>query len=258
METTKSVRIAGILRTGRTARLGPLRAAPAGWPSPARRRPLRAAPAAAPAPAGDDAPARGSAAPAPGGGAARALLRGVCRSLGVVGLFVGVGLSVAGALRAVAAGPAPYTGPAMPTTSPPGEEEPLWLVDGFNLLHVGVLRGRAEGSWWGPEGRRLVLERAASFRGAAEAVVVVFDGPHPTEPGRPPLQVVFAPSADDWLLARVREAADPGRLRVVTADRRLAARAQARGARVIAPAEFLGLCGPAEEPGDGPPGGMRA
>lgn len=257
METTKSVRIAGILRTGRAARLVPLRAAPAGWPAPARRRPVRAASSAAPA-AEEGGPREGGAASGSGGAGARAVLRGVGRSLAVVALFVGAGLAAAGGLRAVAAGPAPYTGPAMPATPPADDPRPLWLVDGFNLLHVGVLRGRAEGSWWGPEGRRRVLERAAAFRGDAEAVVVVFDGPRPAEPGPPPLQVVFAPSADDWLLARIREAADPARLRVVTADRRLAARARARGARVVAPADFLGLCGAAEESGDGPAGGVRA
>jgi hypothetical protein len=60
------------------------------------------------------------------------------------------------------------------------------------------------------------------------------------------VQAVFVPSADDWLVARVREAADPQRVRVVTADRRLAARVRHHGGRVVSPAAFLGRCGAAE------------
>jgi hypothetical protein len=81
-------------------------------------------------------------------------------------------------------------------------------------------------------------------------VWVVFDGPDARElpdPGaaggggaRP--RLVFAPSADDWLLRRARDAA-PGEVAIVTADRRLAARARSRGATVVSPREFLARCG---------------
>jgi rRNA-processing protein FCF1 len=53
---------------------------------------------------------------------------------------------------------------------------------------------------------------------------------------------VFAPSADDWLLARVREEDDPTRVVVVTADRKVAGRARQRGARVVSPRDFLERC----------------
>jgi hypothetical protein len=53
---------------------------------------------------------------------------------------------------------------------------------------------------------------------------------------------VFAPSADDWLVDRVRRDAAPERLVVVTADRSLAGRVRHHGARVMSPGEFLGRC----------------
>jgi hypothetical protein len=75
---------------------------------------------------------------------------------------------------------------------------------------------------------------------------VVFDGPRPLPApaegeaaGAP--RIAFAPSADEWLLRRVREAG-PGAVAVVTADRRLADRARARGAQVVSPQAFLARC----------------
>jgi hypothetical protein len=63
--------------------------------------------------------------------------------------------------------------------------------------------------------------------------------------------VVFAPSADEWLLRRLRSAPDPSRLGVVTGDRRLAIRSRRRGARVIMPREFLDRCRGIEADGGG-------
>ena len=45
------------------------------------------------------------------------------------------------------------------------------------------------------------------------------------------------------LLDRVRAAADPTRVRIVTADRQLANRARHRGAEVVAPHAFVARCG---------------
>jgi hypothetical protein len=74
-------------------------------------------------------------------------------------------------------------------------------------------------------------------------VWVVFDGPDAREaPVGDRLYAVFAPSADDWLLRRVRSAPAPGELAVVTADRRLAARARHVGAQVVPPHAFLAHC----------------
>jgi rRNA-processing protein FCF1 len=54
--------------------------------------------------------------------------------------------------------------------------------------------------------------------------------------------VVFAPSADDWLLQAVRDAEEPSALVVVTADRQLADRIRHRGARIVSPRTFLARC----------------
>lgn len=121
-----------------------------------------------------------------------------------------------------------------------------WLVDGFNVLHAGVLRGADRRGWWREEVRARLLERVAGFEDAAAELWVVFDGPGPVasaeaESQRP--RVVFAPSADEWLLDAVRETPDPASVVVVTADRQLADRARHRGARVVSPRAFLARCG---------------
>ncbi len=121
-----------------------------------------------------------------------------------------------------------------------------WLVDGFNVLHVG-LGGRAQEDWWNAAGRQRVIACAERLVAQGERVRVVFDGARPADPppGTPEgLAVVFAPSADRYLLRAVREAADPSALVLVTADRPVAERARKLGAQVLAPREFLARCGP--------------
>ncbi len=137
----------------------------------------------------------------------------------------------------------------------PRPEPTCWLVDGFNVLHAGVLHGRERGRWWGAEARRALLHRLSGFRAAGE-LWVVFDGPErgPTEtqgeptpaagPKQPPgrARVVFAPSADAWLLRAVRKASNPSRVTVVTGDRPLADRLRHRGAQIESPRRFLARC----------------
>jgi len=188
------------------------------------------------------------------------LLRGFAQTAAIVAGFVALGLAgaaVAAALAARSGEPATlaYHG-AMADRSAggaagAGRPPSAWLVDGYNTLHVALLRGTPrEGAWWTREAREALLERVRRFDPGEAEVWVVFDGPDPREiadPGAPPdaarpARVVFAPSTDEWLLARAR-AARPGELAVVTADRRLAERARARGARVVPPAAFLARCG---------------
>ena len=167
----------------------------------------------------------------------------------MIGAFVALALGSAAALRwfQVEAPAAPYPQQAVTEpTDPSGPLPTLWLVDGFNLLHVTLLHGESREGWWRREGRERVIELARGFDAQDAEVVVVFDGtqPPPTEADAGGPRVIFAAPADDWLLSAVRAAADPARVAVVTADRRLAARARHRGAQVVAPGLFAARCRP--------------
>jgi predicted RNA-binding protein with PIN domain len=109
-----------------------------------------------------------------------------------------------------------------------------WVVDGMNVI------GTRPDGWWRDRDRamlRLVdlLERWAAADG--EEVTVVFERP-PSPPIRSTvIEVAHAPrpkpdAGDDEIVRRVRAAANPSRIRVVTSDRWLADRASAAGATV--------------------------
>jgi hypothetical protein len=126
-----------------------------------------------------------------------------------------------------------------------GDAPALWLVDAFNVLHTTLLGGRDRTEWWTEPRRAELAARAADFDDEDAEVWLVFDGPRPAEEsaGRGPgVRWVFAPSADEWLLERLRSSDAPERIAVVTSDRKLAARARRRGARLVAPADFLARC----------------
>jgi predicted RNA-binding protein with PIN domain len=188
----------------------------------------------------------------------RSFVRGVIEAACISALFAAGGLAYAAALGsgALPAGtPALYLPPAMePQQSAP--EPRVWLVDGYNVLNVGLLAGRVREGWWTGPYRDELLGRAEGFEEDAAEIWVVFDGQAAegraqrgdaerssekwsAEIGR--VRSVFAPSADEWLLARIRER-DPAQVALVTADRRLAARARSRGVEVVAPAAFLARC----------------
>ena len=177
--------------------------------------------------------------------ASRSLASEVASSVGVIGAFVALALGSAALLRWLEVeGPGdPY--PARAVSEPNDPSEPiLWLVDGFNLLHVTLLHGEPREAFWRSAGRERVVELASRFDAREAEVVVVFDGSQPprAEADASGPRVVFAAPADDWLLGAVRDAPDPARVAVVTADRRLAARARHRGAQVIAPGAFAARC----------------
>ena len=159
-------------------------------------------------------------------------LAGALQSVAITAAFVGLGLCWAGALSL-------YNVRVTETERPA-----VWLVDGFNVLHAGILQGRERGAWWEKASRAQLLELVGSFDDTEAELWVVFDGPRPppemSEGSR--LRVVFAPSADEWLLSRLKSAPDPSKLAVVTGDRSLAARSRHRGARVVKPREFLERC----------------
>jgi predicted RNA-binding protein with PIN domain len=168
------------------------------------------------------------------------------QALGVMAAFVVLGGLAAWAV----APPAPPTGPGgYPPASMASEQrgdEPtrLWLVDGFNVIQVALLAGRDRRDWWNAVRRAELLEAASRFRGEdpGAELWVVFDGDRPPDSPEAPggVRVAFAPCADAWVLARLRASRTP--VTVVTADRRLAARARRHGASVVSPREFLAAC----------------
>jgi len=160
----------------------------------------------------------------------------------------------------------PYPGSTMSnrSTDGPARSPSTWLVDGFNVLHAGILGGRDRHEWWTEPRRRELLDRVSLFDGPCSELWVVFDGPRDQpEPeafagsgglagavgAEPRMRAVFADSADAWMLARVRASDDPSSIAVVTADRAVAGRARHRGAQVVSPRTFLARCGAAGEPG---------
>jgi predicted RNA-binding protein with PIN domain len=137
--------------------------------------------------------------------------------------------------------------PALPAIS-------LWLVDGFNVLHAHLLRGRDRANWWSAERRRLVVERAERIAREGERVWVVFDGRRPAGEAESPadaaLRVVFAQDADEWMLKAMRAARDPGGVAIVTGDRSVKDRARRFGAQVVSPRAWLERCGRVAEGGE--------
>jgi hypothetical protein len=167
--------------------------------------------------------------------------RGILESLLVVSGFAGLGFAWAGLEQRDAARPdypAPFMEAAPPTPS-------LWLVDGFNVLHAGVLKGRDRAQWWTEPRREELVSLAERFDDAEAQIWIVFDGSGSEPPGEATasrVRRIFAPSADEWLLATVRASPAPGCLAVVTADRAVASRARHRGAQVVSPRAFLQRC----------------
>ncbi len=174
----------------------------------------------------------------------RSFAKGVFEAACVVALFLVGGLAFAAVLGggALPAGSsALYLPPDMEPQSP-ADAPRVWLVDGYNVLNVGLLAGRVREGWWTGPFRDELLGRADGFELEDAEVWVVFDGATPPDSERAGrARSVFAPSADEWLLARIRER-DPAQVALVTADRRLAARARSRGVEVVAPAAFLARC----------------
>jgi len=178
--------------------------------------------------------------------AIRSFLRGVSETALIVGLFVAGGLGSAallngGALPRGSGAPALYPAPEMEEPLPASAPR-VWLVDGYNVLNVGLLAGREREGWWSARFRDELVGRVEGFEESEAEIWVAWDGARPLHDGPAGrVRSVFAPSADEWLLARIRER-DPAQVALVTADRRLAARARSRGVEVVAPAAFLARC----------------
>jgi predicted RNA-binding protein with PIN domain len=131
-----------------------------------------------------------------------------------------------------------------------------WLVDGMN-----VIGSRPDGWWRDRTGamRRLTRELDALAAATGDPITVVFDGRAREVPaGR--VDVRFArrrgpDAADDDIAEIAAGDDDPGALRVVTSDARLAGRVRAAGAEVVGAGELrrrldaLGAGGEEDPPG---------
>lgn len=116
------------------------------------------------------------------------------------------------------------------------------LVDGLNVL------GARPDGWWRDRPaamRRLTGELVTLAERSEIEIEVVFDGSEHravADAGRGRVTVSFAPggpnAADRVISARVREAGEPGRVLVVSSDRRLVAAVKAAGGRSIGAGEF--------------------
>ncbi|MGH0037295.1 MAG: NYN domain-containing protein [Myxococcota bacterium] len=171
--------------------------------------------------------------------------------MGIALAFCGFAVAWAASLPATAGGP--YSSWAMHEPDPAREapdlpEARVWLVDGYNVLHAGLLNREDRDHFWSRPHRERLRARVECFDGRADEVWIVFDGGDAGDEsegrtaGGARLRTVFAPSADDWLVKAVRAAERPDELAVVTADRQVAGRARHRGAQVISPRRFLAEC----------------
>ncbi len=118
-----------------------------------------------------------------------------------------------------------------------------YLVDGHNLIGTGLLPNISLGDE-NDEVRLVWLLRRYQPR-VRTRITVVFDRGLPGGRARHlsggGVEVVFASagrSADDVIIARIRQARRPASLRVVSSDARVQAVARAHGCKVISAREF--------------------
>ncbi|MCX7590291.1 MAG: NYN domain-containing protein [Kiritimatiellae bacterium] len=124
------------------------------------------------------------------------------------------------------------------------------FVDGYNVINdVPHLRKLTEQSL--ETARRVLLEQCTTWlrtRGDMDMVIVVFEGEENFAPslritsGGGKVRVVYTKkgeTADDRIVSMIRVATDARRCVLVTADRGLSSRAEALGAKIVAPCSFV-------------------
>jgi len=116
-----------------------------------------------------------------------------------------------------------------------------YLLDGNNLM--GLARQRGLGGI--TDRRGLAGAVAALARSRGGRYTLVFDGGPDqhfvggTQLGAVRVEFAAPRSADDWILSRVRSAANPRNWTVVSADRALVAAVRNAGARAMDAADFV-------------------
>lgn len=127
---------------------------------------------------------------------------------------------------------------------------PLLIVDGFNVLHAGVLSGRDRAEWWKETAQRRLVNRVEQFSDVDDAEVWIIFDRRTDQEGRatnvvssdPRISIAYAPSADDWIVEQVAKRASSRRITVVTGDRPLRERVRRAGGSPLSPLQFLTAC----------------
>jgi len=120
------------------------------------------------------------------------------------------------------------------------------IIDGFNVLHAVILVGRDRAGWWQPVAQRRLVERVEWLDISYPSIWIVFDRRPPTDEvtenvtsDDPRIRVMYAPSADDWIVAEVERLSPQRMVTVVTADRPLRERVRRAGGAILSPRQFL-------------------
>ena len=120
--------------------------------------------------------------------------------------------------------------------------DPILIIDGFNVLHAVVLVGRDRAGWWQPVAQRRLVERVEQLTLSYPAMWIVFDRrpstseiPEDVTSNDPRIRIVYAPSADDWIVHEVERLAPQHMITVVTADRPLRERVRRVGGSLLSP-----------------------
>ncbi|MCB1162627.1 MAG: NYN domain-containing protein [Candidatus Krumholzibacteriia bacterium] len=114
-------------------------------------------------------------------------------------------------------------------------------VDGFNVMHLlPELVARLESDPEGARRRFLRLLAPLVFR-SGERWTVVFDGPRGGRAKAPgPIDVIYAPHADSWIVEALERHRHPDAVTVVSSDEKdIGRRARALGASVQSAASLL-------------------
>jgi predicted RNA-binding protein with PIN domain len=120
--------------------------------------------------------------------------------------------------------------------------DPILIIDGFNMLHAVVLIGRDRAGWWQPAAQRRLIERVEQFHLSYPSVWIVFDRrpstsevPEDVTSSDPRIRIVYAPSADEWIVHEVERLVPQHAITVVTADRLLRERIRHVGGSLLSP-----------------------
>ena len=120
--------------------------------------------------------------------------------------------------------------------------DPLLIIDGFNVLHAAVLVGRDRARWWQSAAQRRLVERVEQLNHSYPSLWIVFDRrpstnevPEDVTSNDSRIRIVYAPSADDWIVHEVERLAPQYAITVVTADRPLRERVRHVGGALLSP-----------------------